>query len=150
MEFGVFLKFSIGIGTCPALTPSQVNACWGKGGSLLGKRSILNSCFPQSLSELHTSILLLLVYCFTLRQEVTEGISLRPNPAWLHIATDVWIPPFCRAQHFPGLDPQKASKEECLLGLPLWEDYSLNQMTCLEEKLADAAVFHLWKIPYAP
>lgn len=78
LGFGVVLKFSLGIRTCLSLTPSQVNACWDKGGSLLGERSILNSCLFQSLSELHTSIPLLLVYCFTLGRGVTEGISLRP------------------------------------------------------------------------
>lgn len=76
----VFLNFSIEIGTCPSLMLGQVNACWDKGGNHLGERSVLNSYLSQLLSELHTSILLLLFYCFTLGQEVNARNMSQAQP----------------------------------------------------------------------
>lgn len=77
LGLGFFLNFSIETGTCPSLMLSQVNACWDKGGNHLGERIILNSYLLQSLSELHTSVLLLPFHCFTLRQEVNAR-----NTSW--------------------------------------------------------------------
>lgn len=81
-------------------------------GNHLGERSILNSYVLQSLSELHTSILLLLFYWFTLGQEICLG----PSPEWLHFATDIWSPPFHKAWPFSGLTLRKSVKRSVIKG----------------------------------
>lgn len=86
LGLGGFLNFSIETGPCPSLMLSQVNACWDKGGNHLGERIILNSYLLQSLSELHTSVLLLPFHCFTLRQEVNAR-----NTSW----TPPWMAAHC-------------------------------------------------------